>query len=204
MEKGRLIVIEGIDGSGKGTLCKQLLNNSSLKNPIVLKNIIDEGATGTAIRNIIQDGHCEIVSKERLAMLYLSELMYVIFKEDGVMDQLLAGRDVIVDRYYFSTLCYAPCDLTDVVIKNALAGETLLEPDLVICLTVDPKVAIQRIIGRGTTSPEYYDHIDKLAEINKRYLELNTRSENIVYIESNEPISDDKLNKIIDTEIGIR
>lgn len=194
--RGRLIVIEGIDGAGKGTVCDLLMENENLIDPVVVKNIVDESSTGGAIRNIMRVGDSEYINHPRIALLYLSELIYVIFREGGVEDILSSGRDVIMDRYYFSTLAYAPSELTGKVIEESLKNGTMLKPDLTICLDVCPSVAIRRI-ERRNIKKEYYECMAKLTDIRKRYLGLTLDGYDVEYLDSTIHIQQSTLNNIL-------
>ena len=70
MQKGKFIVVEGLDGSGKTTLIENIVN--SLDGVISVKSLIDTLPRGKCIRECI--GNKEHYGNDlSIALLYLSE-----------------------------------------------------------------------------------------------------------------------------------
>ncbi len=145
---GILVVFEGIDGAGKTTqagLLEERLRPLDVE--VVRTKEPTNGPWGRRLR--------ESASKGRLAPA--DELH--AFLEDRrehvatlIRPSLAAGKVVIVDRYYFSTAAYqgARGQDPDELIR---VNETFApKPDLLVLLTVTPKIGIARIGQRGDVS----------------------------------------------------
>ena len=86
-----------------------------------------------------------------------------------------AGKDVICDRYYFSSFAYQgiDADLDWVMHMNLDCPETL-SPDVCIFLDVDPEECMQRIdASRAFT--EIYEKASTLTRIRNRFFEVFER-----------------------------
>lgn len=181
-ERGKFIVLEGIDGAGKTSIANVIKSHPKLQNPVIMKNIDEESITGKAIRSIMADGKNHIISHERIAMLYLSELLYVLHKDGGVVDMLDAGNDVIMDRYFYSTLAYAPTDfvcesITKLITHNECG---LIIPDLSIYVKVDVDVAMDRLT-KSREKLEHYETDSKLSAIANKYEDIVKKHDLITY-----------------------
>lgn len=104
MKKGKFIVIEGVDGAGKGTqinLLKDfLINKKKMHNFVFLR---EPGGTrqGEKIREIILN--YDISSKTELLLFYASRNELLI---NHIIPALKEGKNVICDRYELSTFAY--------------------------------------------------------------------------------------------------
>lgn len=172
-KRGKLIVLEGIDGAGKTSIAEVMKSHPKLQDPVVVKNIDEESITGKAIRAIMADGKNHVISHARIAMLYLSELLYVLHKDGGVADILSSGRDVIMDRYYFSTIAYAPTEFVANAVMELLAlnNKDLIIPDLSIYVKVDVGVAMERLT-KDREQLEHYETSNKLSAISNKYEDI--------------------------------
>lgn len=131
-----LIVVEGLDGCGKSTLARMLaeaLGATLLRTPHDL-----DSATRTAM-----EAHCARSALAR--MLFYSATVAAAACE--IRAALAAGRDVVVDRYWLSTVVYhcimgSPCLLDEV-------ADALPAADATIFLHAPPEVRAQRVRTRG-------------------------------------------------------
>ena len=105
ISKGRLITFEGIDGSGKSTQAKKLVDylNKSSETAIFVR---EPGGTTISeeIRDILLNRHLEDINDRTEALLMTgsrSQLTHEI-----IMPNLNKGLHVVADRYSDSTLAY--------------------------------------------------------------------------------------------------
>jgi len=102
-DKGYLIVIEGMDGSGKSTIAKSLVNNLNLigYNSIYVRN---PGSTKVSekIRNIVLNFD-DLTDDER-ALLFTVAMSNTL--REKVIPALKNNKIVIMDRYYHSLYIY--------------------------------------------------------------------------------------------------
>jgi dTMP kinase len=145
LEKGLLIVLEGIDGAGKTTQAESLhhLLEEAGWDVVRTKEPTD-GEWGRMLRASAQTGR--LSPKEELEYFIKDRRQHV---EKLLKPALEQGKIVIVDRYYFSTAAYQGARGLDpeelLRVNEAFAPQ----PDLLILLEVDPAVGVRRIRQRG-------------------------------------------------------
>jgi dTMP kinase len=139
---GRLIALEGIDGSGKSTQARLLAESLGA----LLTH--EPGATelGRALRRLLLDpAGPEPLARAEALLMAADRAQHV---EEVVRPALAGGRWVVSDRYSGSTLAYQgwgrglpPGPLRQMVAWAA--GD--LEPDLSVLVDVSPAVARERL-----------------------------------------------------------
>lgn len=139
---GRLIVFEGIDGSGKSTQVRRFAQRHDFDVTFQF------GATdvGSAIRSILLDPDNERLDDRTEALLIIADKAQHV--SEIVRPALADGRTVISDRYRASTLAYQgygrglDLQLLDAMMHFATQG---LEPDLTVLLDFDVVSALERL-----------------------------------------------------------
>lgn len=196
MFEGKLIVFEGLDGSGKDTQILELEKTLKSEHPeldVVTVSNVTDGPIGKTIRLLLS---CEqgLTSNPQAACIYLAEL-FTVAEQIKVM--LEEGKTVICSRWFYSTLAYAGKELT--LYQNILSMASLLPviPDVVVYVDLHPKDAEARVIGRGNKK-EFYETMDKQIEIYDRYKnvtdyikyakELGTGKTDLVHANGNQNI----------------
>ena len=162
--KGILIAIEGIDGTGKSTQVKLLADYLREKGCTVVETREPtNGPYGQKIRKLYVDrGQCTL--EEELNLFIEDRRQHV---QEVVNPALTAGHIVLTDRYYFSTAAYqgaAGMDPEEVFAKNSFAPE----PDMVILLTLKPEASLARIRelrGDDLNDFEQEDQLHKVAAL---------------------------------------
>lgn len=157
---GRLIVFEGIDGSGKSTQVRKLAQH------LDFDVTFQFGATevGRAIRSILLDSTNDHLDDRTEALLIIADKAQHV--REIVRPALDSGRSVISDRYCASTLAYQgygrglDLELLDDMMRFATQG---LEPDLTVLLDLDVTVALERIGDQRDriegTGMEFYQRV---------------------------------------------
>ncbi len=167
--KGKLLVFEGIDGSGKTTLTKKVADmlRSEGKDVLYLQEPGDT-EPGKKLRMYLK-GELNL-SKEEVLELFLADRRERVEKE--ILPGLKEGKWIVMDRYYLSTVAYQGAqgfDLKDLMIKN----ETIAPiPDLVIFLDVAPTEALKRLNIRqhDTSVFEKLEFLDKVYQNYRKIL----------------------------------
>lgn len=162
--RGRFIVFEGIDGSGKTTQAKAIadwLPTSGLL-PEGAKVVLtrEPGATalGQGIRDILLHGKAGSVSPLAELLLFAADRAHHV--ETVIKPALERGDWVVCDRFTGSTVAYQgygrghDLELIGQINKISTQG---IEPDLVIWLMIHPDVALQRLAGSDTFEKEGLD-----------------------------------------------
>lgn len=163
------IVIEGIDGSGKTTLCKTVYNNRVKQNDRI--RTFSEPTnfeTGVQLRNFLS-GKIELPPEDELE-LFIEDRKESVKR--NINPCLESGIDVLLDRYYYSTAAYqanehrTPREILDRNLK-----ENFPVPDYLFFIEIDPRIALERISSRSENL-DRFETLDKLETIYKNYQEI--------------------------------
>ncbi len=142
---GLLIAIEGLDGSGKTTQARLLVEYLRNRGEEVL--LVEEPGTtaaGRAIREILLDHGREIAPLSELLLYEASRAQLV---KEVIEPALKAGKIVVADRFALSSLAYQgygrglPLGLVHELNEVATGG---LEPNLTILLDISPEEGLRR------------------------------------------------------------
>ncbi len=172
MGKPKLIVFEGIDGSGKSTLSTMVLHLLVERNfPIVKFNEPTNFETGIKIRKFLRK---EIsLTREEQIELFLVDRNDSL--EKNVYPNLKAGNSVILDRYFYSMAAYQS--------DEAISPEKILEmnlsrnypiPDLVIYLEINPEISLARTRRRNVA--EHFENLETLKKVSQAYEKIIPRN----------------------------
>jgi dTMP kinase len=141
---GRLIAVEGLDGAGKGTQVELLRRR--LERPAYVTYEPTDGPIGLQIRLAL--AHRVKVSAAALAALFAADRVDHLYREDGILEHLLRGIDVISDRYYLSSFAYQGMSLDWDWIWHMHAR--CIRPEVIFFVDVPVEVCLARIArGRG-------------------------------------------------------
>jgi dTMP kinase len=172
-KSGKFIVIEGMDGCGKSTHAKLLSTwLKSQGHDVVLTGEPSHGKIGRLLRVYLKEETLPIVD----ALLFIADRAEHL--EKTVKPALDAGKVVICERYYYSTLAYQAAQGIDrgwLMELNAFA----LEPDLVTLLDLTPEQAYQR-----TSTEEKFENVAFLKKVRQQYLQIAQGKKNFVKIKA--------------------
>ncbi len=108
MDRGKLIVFEGVDGSGKSTLAKALYEDLKAKGKEVILTCqpSKDTSVGLSIRNIVLDTTLDDINRNALfkTMLFIADRF--IHYNEIIAPALEQGKIVICDRWIYSTMAY--------------------------------------------------------------------------------------------------
>ena len=169
---GKFIVIEGLDGSGKGTQISRLERAlSELGINIHLTCEPTQHATGGLVRDAL--GGLTKRTQHELAALFLADrIAHCQNPADGIKMLIERGVTVICDRYYYSSLAYQGMDIgLDWVLPANLNCPEILKPDLCIFLDVPTEVADSRIEA-GRASREIFEEKSTIERVRRKYFEI--------------------------------
>jgi len=164
----KLIVFEGIDGSGKTTISRRLCAELKELFPVVWLREPGDSLWGQKIRRLAQTGG-EVSPQEQLHLFIEDRKENVNLR---ILPALAAGRTVILDRYFYSTACYQGArglDMQAILEENRRFAP---EADLVILVDLDVDTALARIrAGRKATAP-LFETRKFLQKVRANYLSL--------------------------------
>ncbi len=178
---GRLVVLEGIDGSGTTTQAARLA--ASLReagHAVVSTREPSDGPIGMVLRQALTRRLVGL-SDRMLALLFAADRLDHLA---SVVEPALAeGKVVVSDRYVLSSLAYQGMRLPLgwVEALNAAARPA----DLTLYLEVDPRTAARRRHGRGGTV-ELFDADDVQRSVARAYARVvrrHARAERVVRVD---------------------
>jgi dTMP kinase len=144
---GLLIVLEGIDGSGKTTQARRLLRRLRRRGrAAVFFREPTRGRWGREIKRLA--ARAGSLSAEEQLGLFVKDRRENV--EKNLKPALAAGRIVVLDRYYFSTIAYQGAKGLDPGRIRRVNEAFAVRPDLVIILDIDAEAGLGRIAGRRT------------------------------------------------------
>lgn len=149
---GKFIVLESLDGAGKGTVVRNLQQHFA---EAVFTREPGGSLFGEHLREYIVNFDRYNLTKETLLLLFKAQCVQHV--HETVLPNLREGRIVISERFTDSTLAYQLSDEedseSDRYIVNAVIDKHLIhnqvEPDLVIILDVPTAVSESRVAERG-------------------------------------------------------
>jgi dTMP kinase len=162
VNRGQLIVFEGIDGCGKSTQIRRLAQRLRAAGCAVVETREPtNGEYGQRIRALARTGS-GVSHTEELRWFVADRREHV---EAVVAPELAAGKVVLCDRYYLSTVAYQGARGSD---PNVLLAESEAEfplPDLVLLLEIPPAAGLARVHDRGAAVEAHFEEIEYLERV---------------------------------------
>jgi len=162
--RGKLLVMEGIGGSGKDTQAELLKNYLVSRGVEVVETREHTRDTppGKLIERIIKREDDQI-DPLALQILYISDRRNHC--EQVIKPNLVAGKTVLCNRYYPTTVAYSPDAYRQSILR--FNQEVTVRPDLVFIIDTDPEVAAKRVKKRG--DPDIFDKAKRLSRCRQGY-----------------------------------
>ncbi len=176
MRKGRLIVWEGIEGSGKTTqipAIAQWLRELTPSRQILVTR--EPGGTnlGKQIRELLLKEKGDAIHEKTELCLFAADRIQHL--EEVILPALDQGMIVLCDRFVASTIAYQcygrGLDYSLVEQFNQLATNGLT-PDLTIWLKLDVKIGLQRISLRGQSDRLEKENVEFHQRVHQGYQDL--------------------------------
>jgi dTMP kinase len=170
-ERGRFVVVEGLDGAGTTTQAERLAATlrERLGVGVELTKEPTNGPVGAVLRQAIEAR--VTLDPVALALAFAADRADHLFNPvNGVVAALEAGRWVVSDRYVLSSLAYNRGGVTT---REWLAelNRHAIAPDLTIFVDVDPDLCVERIGGRSSAE-ELFHSREQLLAVDGNYREL--------------------------------
>ena len=190
ISRGIFISFEGIDGCGKSTQVKMLVEylNQSGSETIMVR---EPGGTKISeeIRDILLNRHLDNICDRTEALLMTGSRSQLT--NEIILPSLIKGLNVVADRYYDSTLAYQgggrELDLEWLIKLNHFATYNL-DPNITFFIDIDPKEAQKR----KNQEEDRIERagIDLQARVRNAYIELAQRfKERYVSIDGNASVN---------------
>ena len=175
MKKKLFIVLEGIDSCGKSTQA-ELLKDYFIDqgDRAVISPEPSSGVIGNLIRSTLKKRIFFTDDRqkfdEQMAYLFAADRHDHLYNDiDGVFKLIQSGFQVIVPRYYFSSLAYNSSTPEQFNFVSKL-NEKFPNPDLLIYLDIPIKTSLDRLQERSLK--EVYENEAKLTQVKEKYQQI--------------------------------
>ncbi|HCJ52793.1 MAG: hypothetical protein A2898_04935 [Candidatus Kerfeldbacteria bacterium RIFCSPLOWO2_01_FULL_48_11] len=196
--RGVHVIVDGIDGSGKGTLILAL-EKWAKKHGLKIFNVVDYEKThhtipefrqiksfdvivcaepthsliGRAIREELVNKHRKDYTPEALAHAYALD-RFVLYSRIHV-PALRAGKYIFQERGVTSSIAYQPIHARGLTIKDIMdidGNKFALQhrPDMLCILKINPSVALHRLHVRRKKDQAVFENRVFLSRVQKRFL----------------------------------
>ena len=163
--RAALIAVEGIDGMGKSTqvaLLVERLNRAGWS--AVATREPTQGPWGRRIRALALEGRRDVSPEDELDWFLRDRMEHV---ETVIRPALRAGKIVVTDRYYFSTMAYQGALGIDPQRIREMNEALFPRPDLLILLRGEARLGLARIARerRADVGYEQAGYLDRVADL---------------------------------------
>lgn len=163
--RGLLVTCEGIDGSGKSTAARAIVDELRSRG---LDARLHVEPTKTWLGEAVRRGFKEDVAPWTEALLFMADhATHVV----ATRAELEKGATVVSDRWSDSTFAYQGAALGDMDALRRIEKAFDLAPDITLLFDLDPRVALERVGKRGQDK-EKFEHLEFLTKVRANYLRL--------------------------------
>lgn len=158
MSKGLFISFEGIDGSGKSTQARMLVDTLRGMGRDVIHTREPGGSVGAEeIRALVLQGDPDRWSAETEIMLFTAARRDHM--EKTILPAIEAGQIVICDRFADSTRMYQGISRGDLRATVDTLHSLMIarEPDITVLIDMDPAAGLARAKSRNTVEERFED-----------------------------------------------
>ena len=173
-KRGKFIVFEGLDGSGKTTQMRALVRYLEERGEeCYATSEPTDSPFGMQLRSCMK-GTIDTNEHTIAALFAADRLDHILESTNGMKKKLDEGVNVFSDRYYFSSYAYngefVPFDW--VVELNRPARE-FMKPDLTIFIDLPSEESMRRVARRREA--ERYETVEKQKKIRERFFKAFER-----------------------------
>lgn len=171
-QDGRLIVIEGIDGAGKTTICNRLTKDYDFRYMSQPEDTWVGRAARKALREDV-DPACD---------LFLHMAAHA--NQQPRIRKILDENDIVMDRYYHSRVAYqsVASHFTAKQIDDFHTGWSIV-PTTTVILDVDPRAAMKRSGDNG----DKFEETEFLSQVRQRYIDQYKNADNVGFVDASMP-----------------
>lgn len=191
--KGKFVVFEGIDGSGKSTqveILKERMKKEGQDCYVTMEPT--DSPIGSLIHQFMT-GRIKTDNRVIAALFVADRLDHLLNDVNGIANKINGGITVISDRYYFSSYAYQSVDLPmDWLIKANEPGSNILRPTVTVFIDTDPDLAIERI-AKNRFHQELFEKKPFLIKVREKYFEAFERlkeDEQVIVVDGNRSVQE--------------
>lgn len=189
--RGRFIVVEGLEGAGKSTAIRTIQSLLTRFAAEVITTREPGGTkTGEAIRTIIKDTNSfEVLSsKTELLLMYAARTQLI---EQVIRPSLQAGRWVLADRFDLSSFAYQgggrKLGFEMIEALSALCLDDV-QPDVILFLDIPPQLGLERARKRGKYDRIEQESLSFFQDVYVAYQEKIKYMDNVIQIDATQPL----------------
>ncbi|MCX8208812.1 MAG: dTMP kinase [Sulfolobales archaeon] len=195
--RGVLIAIEGVDGAGKTTVAKYLLE---VFRRCGFRAVYTYEPYYDSTRAVFESGAMKLTPESEALLMIADRYSHFNWV---VREELDLGSVVILDRYKHSTIAYQGAAGLSIDWLREVQ-KYLPEPDVGIYLDVDPEEGLRRKSGSGTRALTYFEDLERLRRAREVYLNMVARGELIQVNASLElPRVLEKVVDLVEEKLGL-
>ncbi|ENX4855862.1 TPA: dTMP kinase [Vibrio parahaemolyticus] len=194
MMKANFIVVEGLEGAGKSTAIKTVLDTLKQAGIENIVNTREPGGTPLAekMRALVKEEHEgeELKDMTELLLLYAARVQLV---ENVIKPALANGQWVVGDRHDLSSQAYQGGGRQiDASLMKNLRDTTLgdFKPAFTLYMDIDPRIGLERARGRGELDRIEKMDISFFERTRERYLKIANADPSIVVINAEQSIEE--------------
>lgn len=192
LKSGLLIVFEGIDGSGKSTLCKLCSDKlTAMGYDCVLLKEPTDGQYGRQIRELAVKGRDKITPMNEFN-LFLKDRIEDI--KNNISPNLKKNKIILLDRYYYSTIAYQGALGIDIEFIRKENEKIAPKPDIVFYISIPTKLSAERITKSRKDTINLFEKEKYLTKVKTIFDQMKDRE--IVSIDGTKTI-EEVLEKIL-------
>ena len=168
-QKGKIIVLEGLDKSGKTTQVHLLQDylNHRFPGQIELFSFPDYSTNiGQEIRSFL-DGKVHYNAETKHMLLSANRWE----KKDKILKASMSGKTIILNRYYQSNIAYGLANGLNIEWLTML-DKGMPKEDVTIVLDVSPRVSYLRSVANNFVLDDFEKNQGFLDKVRQNYLEL--------------------------------
>ena len=163
---GVLVNLEGIDGCGKSTQSKLLLEKleGEGEKVIILKEPTKR-PHGQKLWDVLH-GKRKATNEEIMELFVLDRIQHV---EEKIQPALDDGTVILMDRYYYSSMAYQVAggiDVEEIREKHVFAPK----PNVVLIFDLPVSIALERV--KGHSDADEFEKEEHLEKVREAYLNL--------------------------------
>ena len=182
LTRGVLFVLEGIDGTGKTTQARMLLDKLVKQGyDAVYFREPSDSRWGREIKKKAKSP--DSVTPEQELELFIADRRENV--EKNLKPALQEKKVVVLDRYYFSTIAYQGAKGIDTARIRMENEAFAVKPDLVFIMDIAPDKGLKRIDNRGSKDL-LFEREDYLAEVRKIFKSF--QGESFIHLNASQPI----------------
>jgi dTMP kinase len=162
---GVLLAVEGIDGAGKTTQVRLLAEALRRHGEsVTTSKEPTDGPWGRKIRKSAATGRLSL--EEELEAFVNDRIEHV---RTLIRPALDAGKIVILDRYFYSTIAYQGSRGGDIADLKASMEKIAPIPEMIFLLDVSPEEGIRRISESRNERPNEFEKVETLTRVREKF-----------------------------------